>query len=823
MKLSEIMQEYTRRARDRGLKIEVLGDGSPDAKIAIVAEAPGGMEVANKMPLVGPSGKYLWQAMSSIGVRRSDCYITNVVKYQLARGTDEEERISRNELDHWSELLRWELSCLSNCQYVLLLGGSALYAYTGHQGIDKWRGTCLEHEPGRWTVIANNPAHILRVPYLGAVFSQDIHKLKLCQEGKYRHPVIRPLIDPSPQEAHDWIDKMHDEDAPVSVDIETHANETACVGLGNSGDTGMCINFRDRTSNRYSTVVEMGIRRSLCRLFADPKVRIVAQNGIFDAGWMLYKDRIHIHRIWHDTLLAHHTLYPTLPHDLGFLTAQYTMHPYYKDERQSWKEGGDLRTYWEYNVKDVAITWYIHEALERELAEHGLSDFFHGHVMRLQPHLVLMTGNGVSIDREMKEELNVRIGADVERLRAAFIDSARQATGDHSIEPNPSSPKQLADLFFNRLRLVARGTSTARDNRDRMFQHGGTSEASKEVILALNRYAEAKKFHSTYVQTGIDPDGRYRSEFKQYGTRSAPGRLSSSTTLWGTGGNFQNQPPAARPMYVAPPGYEFFYFDLAQAEARVVAYEADIEQWKIQFERARVDGSYDAHRALASEMFKVAYPEVPTKDFTDDHKPTIRYVAKRCRHGLNYRMAWERLAEVTGLPLIEAQRIWMIYHRTTPELQRWWKALEDEVRQTKMLFNAYGRRLLFLGPLTEESLEALVAYKPQSLVGDHCTKVIYQSHDDPRWPSHSRILINVHDSLTGLAPIGRGIDCLRVCKEYAETPITIRGEQLIIPADLALSAPDEKGIHRWSNLRKTKMPEYGSPGKAAHSETVVHL
>ena len=131
--------------------------------------------------------------------------------------------------------------------------------------------------------------------------------------------------------------------------------------------------------------------------------------------------------------------------------------------------------------------------------------------------------------------------------------------------------------------------------------------------------------------------------------------------------------------------------------------------------------------------------------------------------------------------------------------------MEHEARTTKTLFNAYGRRLLILGPVTEESLEAIVAFKPQSLVGDHCTKVIYQSHDSPRWPSDSRILINVHDSLTGIAPIGKGRDCLAICKHYAETPILIRGEPLIIPADLAVSIPDEGGIHRWSNLQKLKL------------------
>jgi len=69
-----------------------------------------------------------------------------------------------------------------------------------------------------------------------------------------------------------------------------------------------------------------------------------------------------------------------------------------------------------------------------------------------------------------------------------------------------------------------------------------------------------------------------------------------------------------------------------------------------QFAQARLDGKYDCHRALASEMFKVPYDEVPVKDWDEDNHPTIRYVAKRCRHGLNYRMERFKLSEVTDLP-----------------------------------------------------------------------------------------------------------------------------------------------------------------------------
>ena len=95
-----------------------------------------------------------------------------------------------------------------------------------------------------------------------------------------------------------------------------------------------------------------------------------------------------------------------------------------------------------------------------------------------------------------------------------------------------------------------------------------------------------------------------------------------------------------------------------------------------QFEQARLHpGTYDAHCALASTMFKVPYEQVPTYDRDGEGKPTIRYVAKRCRHGLNYRMAPDKLATVTGLSPVEAEQAYRLYHMASPEVTVWWDDL----------------------------------------------------------------------------------------------------------------------------------------------------
>lgn len=279
----------------------------------------------------------------------------------------------------------------------------------------------------------------------------------------------------------------------------------------------------------------------------------------------------------------------------------------------------------------------------------------------------------------------------------------------------------------------------------------------------------------------------------------------------------QNQPERSHGMYIADPGYAMFYFDLSQAEARVVGWLAGIESWIAQFEQARIDGVYDAHRALAAEMFDVPYDEVPTYDRYDsrrgyfppegkaDGSPTIRYISKRCRHGLNYRMGPDRLSAVTGLPLNEASEAYRKYHRITPELAQWWAAVEKEVRDTGQLFNAYGRRWLLMERLSPEALESIVAYKPQSTIGDKVTRTIYQAHDDPRWPADARIKLNIHDAVIGVAPKHKVQKCLSIVKKYAEEPLIINGRELIIPADTKVSYENENGYHSWGSLKKIEV------------------
>jgi uracil-DNA glycosylase family 4 len=823
LSIAEMNRELEHLVHASGLDFDCGCGGRLTSTIAIVAEAPGEREVQQKTPLIGGSGRYLWDVLRKDRITRNDVYVTNVVKRKLvsaAEGITLDEKqtkltLSKDERAQWRHILWEELSRLPDLRFVVALGSYALQALVGYDAITKVRGSVYDVDIAgrRVRVLATfNPAHVMREARMEIVFRMDLNKLQKLIKGSFHVPRIEALINPTYREALDFIRYASTLSTPLAYDIETMAGETACVGFAPTNEMGICINFRSQGQNHYTLDQERDIRLALQSLLSSTRTQLVAQNGHYDATWLWFKDRIRVHAHWFDTMLAHHFLYPGLPHDLGFITAQYTDHPYYKDEGKLWREEGDIDSFWEYNVKDCCITRMSAERMEQELIDNKLHATFHNHVMRLQPELVQMTINGVQADERLKSRFADDLGASLDTAREVCQVKARVATGRSDYEFNPRSPAQLNQLFFEDLRLVGRGTSTDKENRDRIRRHPRTPPAARDLIAAIDRYLQEAKFVSTYVGAEPDSDGRWRSAYKQTGVASAPGRLSSSQTAWGTGLNMQTIPTAAKGMFVAQPGWMFSYFDLAQAESRIVAYLADILKWQEQFERARLHpGTYDCHRALAAEMYRIGYEQVPRADHTPEGEHTIRFTAKRCRHGLSYRMAPDKLAAVAGLSSVEAEQAYRLFHVASPEVQLWWDDLVALVRRDRAITTCLGRRWLLLERWDDAALDSIVAFEPQSICGDHCSSVIYKSHNDPDWPPSARILMNVHDSNVAIHKPEDGEQVRAIMKKYAEQPLYInsvrnrlRGavalQSCIIPAEFKASVPDTDGVHRLSSL-----------------------
>ena len=66
--------------RIQNKNLPVIGEGSHFAKIMFIGEAPGRNEARTGRPFCGAAGKILDELLGSVGIERSEIYVTNIVK-----------------------------------------------------------------------------------------------------------------------------------------------------------------------------------------------------------------------------------------------------------------------------------------------------------------------------------------------------------------------------------------------------------------------------------------------------------------------------------------------------------------------------------------------------------------------------------------------------------------------------------------------------------------------------------------------------------------------------------------------------------------------
>ncbi len=87
-KLKQAMQEDMSLPLRVGATQLVFGEGNPDSKIYFIGEAPGYHEDKHGRPFIGLAGKLLNQLIESIGLKREDVYISNVVRFRPPENRD---------------------------------------------------------------------------------------------------------------------------------------------------------------------------------------------------------------------------------------------------------------------------------------------------------------------------------------------------------------------------------------------------------------------------------------------------------------------------------------------------------------------------------------------------------------------------------------------------------------------------------------------------------------------------------------------------------------------------------------------------------------
>ena len=161
-----------RLCRKGGTGKAVPGEGTPDARIVFIGEAPGREEAKTGRPFVGRSGKLLRQAIRDIGLDEAEVFITSPVHYLPLRGTP-----STAMIHHGRQHLFEQLSIIKP-EMIVLLGNSACVALLdGKVEITKKHGTQVKRE-GRTYFITVHPAYAIRFTKGKELLISDFARLK---------------------------------------------------------------------------------------------------------------------------------------------------------------------------------------------------------------------------------------------------------------------------------------------------------------------------------------------------------------------------------------------------------------------------------------------------------------------------------------------------------------------------------------------------------------------------------------------------------------------------------------------------------------------
>jgi uracil-DNA glycosylase family 4 len=113
----------------------VPGEGAEDAGLLFIGEAPGWHEDQQGRPFVGPAGQFLDQLLASIGLRREEVYIANVIKCRPPQNRDPLPA----EIQSCSKWLDRQIEIIQP-QMIVTLGRYSLARYFPNQSISKIHG-----------------------------------------------------------------------------------------------------------------------------------------------------------------------------------------------------------------------------------------------------------------------------------------------------------------------------------------------------------------------------------------------------------------------------------------------------------------------------------------------------------------------------------------------------------------------------------------------------------------------------------------------------------------------------------------------------------
>lgn len=814
--------------------MKVTGSGPIPSRIMLIGEAPGEREEAEGRPFVGSSGAELNRMLGEAGIMRTECYVTNVVKYRppqnnlnefLARKKKDvtHRHVNLNGMHVLPVVVEGYKELLAEIEMVqpnliITFGNLAMWALTGQWGILKWRGSMLMYEERIKVIPTIHPSAILREwANRGLVVIDLCRAAREVQTKTYENkPVwtfhVRPTFAKVAEVFKNLLARVAAAELWIDFDIETRGNHIACVGISWSQTEGISIPFMcvEKREGYWLLEEETQIVWWFWELTTHPNARCRWQNGLFDAQY-IYRHWHFIPRHGQDTMISQHSAFCARPKGLSFIASMYAdWYVYWKDEGKTWDRATGEDQLWEYNLQDCVYTRVVGEELTENLKKLGLAEVDAFQQSMFMPVLRSMI-RGVRIREEVAGKMAMEIQEALSR-REAFLYSVL----GHTI--NPASPKQMTTLFYEDLgqkpfmnRRIVNGKTIMSPTCD---DEALTKIAAREPLLRpiTNAIADIRtlgKFLGDFVMMKRDVDGRMRCSFNiagDAGGKSAPYsyRLSSGKNPFGTGGNLQTIPsekskssgkaaargsldfqlPNIRSMYGPDPGFTFFDMDLDRADLQVVVWESNDELLK-----AALRQGVDIHLLNTYALDGIDPPAleelVETHPRYGDHRGPRKHkreFAKVFCHATNYVGSAKTVAAHTGRLVHEvdrAQRLWFGQH---VGIRHWHERIEAQILRHRFVENKFGYRWYIFDRL-EGLLPEAVAWIPQSTVGGVINRV-WERFD--RELPEVQVLLQVHDSLAGQFPTHRAAALMPRMQELSRIVVPY-DDPLIIPTGVKTS------------------------------------
>ena len=158
----------------KGRTHAVPGEGSPTAKIMFIGEGPGFHEDKQGRPFVGPSGQFLEELLRGINLKRSDVFITNVVKCRPPENRDP----LPGEIAACNDYLDRQIAAIQP-RVIVTLGRFSMAKFFSGEKISVIHGRARKKD-GFICIPMFHPAAGLRTPSVKEAMREDFKKIPLA-------------------------------------------------------------------------------------------------------------------------------------------------------------------------------------------------------------------------------------------------------------------------------------------------------------------------------------------------------------------------------------------------------------------------------------------------------------------------------------------------------------------------------------------------------------------------------------------------------------------------------------------------------------------